>query len=403
MPQDFDNIYLGPSLSSGSLLFLFFFKKKIDLIKCLRKLNPYDYSSNIPNSELQYFEYLKTKYNVSGYNPDGSLLNLSEETLGIARIGWLKHVCSAISPLYSVMNDYALSHKIVDEARGVIYCYVPKASSTSWKSFFMVSNNLSYKTLLESSMIPNDSLGHYVEGFEFKILSNLVMSDDNYEARKYLKFMFVRNPISRLMSAYRSKFEWKNEYFISRYRNYIELLASSNSSEIGGQNFDAVFKTGEQSNNNNNNENVTFLKFVKFLLNIRYLRNESLREYLVNEHWRPYSDICAPCSRGLDFIGKQESLVQDVKKILGLTGWDTLNYNPFKQYFPFNLGDAHSRTLIDMFRSKTISRDYSDHESVLLESLPEDLLVSLIGFYKYDYLLFYPLDPLFRKYINRLA
>ncbi|CAK9290051.1 unnamed protein product [Gordionus sp. m RMFG-2023] len=361
---------------------------------------------------MRYFEYLKTKYNVSGYNTDEHL-NLSEETLGFDRIGWLKHACSTISPLYSAMNDYARSHQIVDEARGIMYCYVPKASSTSWKSFFMVSNNLSYKTLLESSMIPNDSLGHYVEGFKFKILSNLVMSDDNYESRKYLKFMFVRNPISRLISAYRSKFEWKNEYFIARYGSYIELLASSNSSEIGGKNFKAGFKTREQSNDNNNG-NVTFLKFVKFLLNIRYLRNERLREYLMNEHWRPYSDICAPCSRGLDFIGKQESLVQDVKKILELTGWDTLDYNPFKQYFSFsegggdhnissnNLSDADSRTLIDLRKNKKIPRDYSDRERELLQSLPEDLRLGLITFYKYDYLLFYPLDPLFRIHLPRL-
>ncbi|CAK9290106.1 unnamed protein product [Gordionus sp. m RMFG-2023] len=310
------------------------------------------------------------------------------------------------------MNDYAQSHQIVDEARGVMYCYVPKASSTSWKSFFMVSNNLSYKTLLESSMTPNNSFGPYVDGFKFRILSNLVMNGDNYEARKYLKFMFVRNPIGRLMSAYRSKFEWKNEYFIARYGSYIELLASNNLSEIGGKNFDAVFKPGKLSYNN---ESVTFLKFVKFLLNIRYLRNETSREYLMNEHWRPYSDICAPCSHGLDFIGKQESLVRDVKKILELTGWDTLDYNPFKQYFTFiedggdhyissnNLSDAHSRTLIDLRKNNTISRDYSDYDEMLLQSLPEDLRVGLISLYKSDYLLFYPLDPLFRKYLHRLV
>ncbi|XP_065323762.1 carbohydrate sulfotransferase 11-like [Gordionus sp. m RMFG-2023] len=337
-------------------------------------------------------------------------LNSTGEVPGEDRVSWLRHACETVFPLPTVNDKYTQFHQIIDKVRNVMYCYVPKASSTSWKSLFMVSNNLAYKKFFETSLTNGDSIGPYVERYRFNKLSN-VTQNGSFETKKYLKFVFVRNPINRILSAYRSKFVWKNKYFVNHYERYIKVLAHRNSSEISDENFDVI-----KAMYDNKEVNVTFLEFVQFIINIPYVRDVKLQEYLMNEHWRPISDICAPCTYGLDFIGKQETLVEDVTKIMGLTTWNTLNYNPFKTLFPpidddaegdmssNNLESESSQavTSINLRQKKIVIRNFTDYEKVLIESLPEDVLIRLIRLFRYDYLFFYPSDPLYLKYLHRL-
>ena len=51
----------------------------------------------------------------------------------------------------------------------------------------------------------------------FKRLSNYTLLEINEKLKTYDKFIVVRHPFERLLSAYRNKFEHKNEYFQSRF------------------------------------------------------------------------------------------------------------------------------------------------------------------------------------------
>lgn len=55
----------------------------------------------------------------------------------------------------------------------------------------------------------------------FKRLSNYTMLEINEKLKTYDKFIIVRHPLERLLSAYRNKFENKNEYFQSRFGKHI--------------------------------------------------------------------------------------------------------------------------------------------------------------------------------------
>uniref|UniRef100_A0AC11DSG2 Carbohydrate sulfotransferase 12 n=1 Tax=Ovis aries TaxID=9940 RepID=A0AC11DSG2_SHEEP len=126
--------------------------------------------------------------------------------------------------------------------------------------------------------------------------------------KKYTKFLFVRDPFVRLISAFRSKFELENEEFyqkfavpmLRRYSNHTSLPASVSEA------FSAGLK-------------VSFADFIQYLLDPH---TEKLAPF--NEHWRQAHRLCHPCQIDYDFVGKLETLDQDAAQLLRLLKVDSL-------------------------------------------------------------------------------
>lgn len=203
--------------------------------------------------------------------------------------------------------NYELNHLIVDDRHGVIYCYVPKVACTNWKRVMIVlSESLldrgsPYRDPLD---IPREHVHNTSTHLTFnkfwrrygKFSRHLM----KVKLKKYTKFLFVRDPFVRLISAFRSKFELENEEFYRKfavpmlrlYANHTSLPASVSEA------FSAGLK-------------VSFANFIQYLLDPH---TEKLAPF--NEHWRQVYRLCHPCQIDYDFVGKLETLDEDAAQLL---------------------------------------------------------------------------------------
>jgi chondroitin 4-sulfotransferase 11 len=69
------------------------------------------------------------------------------------------------------------------------------------------------------------------------------------------------------------------------------------------------YRPGASEHSLQNGDDVRFEEFVQFLLDSRVKR-------VLDIHWRPYYQICHPCLMQYDFIGKYETLDEDVNFVL---------------------------------------------------------------------------------------
>ena len=119
--------------------------------------------------------------------------------------------------------------------------------------------------------------------------SHLRPEEIRYRLQHYFKFLFVRDPLERLLSAYRNKFgeirEYQQRYGAEIVRRY---RAGAGPSPAG--------------------DDVTFPEF------LRYLVDEDPEH--MNEHWMPVYHLCQPCAVHYDFVGSYERLEADANQVL---------------------------------------------------------------------------------------
>ena len=195
------------------------------------------------------------------------------------------------------------SNIYVNDEFGFLFCRVPKVGITNWKRLlvYLLQRDKTNSYVLR---IPEMAVhvGRFRQLLESTLLSTYSPSEVQYRLKNYLKIMFVRHPLDRLLSAYRSKFtrpthdNVKNfyrtygKYIISRYRQ----TPSPISLELGAD--------------------VKFDEFLRFV-------SETRRGH--NAHWAPYVNQCFPCEVGYDFIGRYETMTDDANFLLDL--WNVTN------------------------------------------------------------------------------
>ena len=110
----------------------------------------------------------------------------------------------------------------------------------------------------------------------------------------YFKYLFVREPLGRLLSAFKDK-------FIGRDMNVSRLSRNAIVNAYRPQDF---YASGENL--------VSFPEFIK------YFSDDVER----NQHWRQYEKLCHPCVINYDFIGHLETLEEDAALLLKMAGID---------------------------------------------------------------------------------
>ena len=178
---------------------------------------------------------------------------------------------------------------VIDQAK-VVYCAIPKVASTEWREALSVELG---HGRIRGKKAQNRTLWKHLNEYSNQNIT---------EKLKYYKFLFVREPFSRLLSAYKSKFLAGNEYYLKTY----------------GRQIIRTFRKQAKEHANNTGNDVTFLEFVKYISVTRFY----------DEHWRPYNDICHMCSVNYDFIGHLETIEEDAPFLLKELGID--NYVTFK-------------------------------------------------------------------------
>ncbi|XP_032654930.1 carbohydrate sulfotransferase 9 [Chelonoidis abingdonii] len=234
-----------------------------------------------------------------------------------------------------------VSRIYVEDRHKILYCEVPKAGCSNWKRILMVLNGLASSAY----SISHDAV-HY--GKHLKKLDSYDLKGIQTRLNTYTKTIFVRDPMERLVSAFRDKFEHPNSYYHPVFGKAIIKKYRLNARE-------EALKTGS---------GVKFKEFVQYLL-------DSQRPVGMDIHWEQISKLCYPCLINYDFIGKFETLEEDANYFLQLIG------APAELKFP-NFKDRHSS---DERTNMEVVRQY-------LKLLSDTERQLTYDFYYLDYLMF---------------
>ena len=206
----------------------------------------------------------------------------------------------------STAKDLDFSQFIVLEKYKLVYCTVPKVACTVWKQILA---NLEGFNI--TSGVHKKTLG------KLKLLSNYPNEDRIKILKTYKKFMFVREPFERLLSAYKDcfwgKFKRRDEFW-KHYREAIRsVLVKSSSLDIDV-----------------NTDNTTFEQFATYLV-LRWKKGG-----LFQDHWREQHKLCHPCQVQFDYVGHYETLQDDAQYVLRKTKLD--DKVVFPEWKPTNTG-----------------------------------------------------------------
>ena len=224
------------------------------------------------------------------WNKPGYVLILQTQAL---RETNLVNVCTKFSEIQPTPNFTKARHLLVDDRLRYIFCYTPKVACTTWKRILLMMTGK--MTVNRSEDIARSDV--HSRSFMKRHLPSLNSyrpDEIEYRINHYFKFMFVRDPFERLVSAYLDKFVRTNTFQKTIGRDIIKLYRPDATTEALNEGSD-----------------VTFQEFVRYILDER---TRTIRPF--NEHWRPLHQLCYPCYIKYDFIGKFETLHEDAKYVL---------------------------------------------------------------------------------------
>ncbi|XP_033116129.1 carbohydrate sulfotransferase 10-like [Anneissia japonica] len=183
----------------------------------------------------------------------------------------------------------------INDEYKLLYCFTPKVASTSWKRLLLVLNGFMNST--------DDLPQHVVNRAgmnSFQYLEERSPKDVKYILSSYTKFMFTRNPFSRVLSAFRNKLAPDTNFSQTDiWRDKLGYYLST-------------LYTNETKGDTQTSYNLTFMDFVHFLTD----PDQTDHKHWKNPHWGYQYQRCRPCEIEYDVIGKFESLQEDARYIM---------------------------------------------------------------------------------------
>ncbi|KAE8297364.1 Carbohydrate sulfotransferase 8 [Larimichthys crocea] len=312
-------------------------------------------SSQIPPMQFPHFEEMRQTATPGSQEQDMSTLNVSKRQLSSssasgsffpdmqeARRKLMKEVCAKYkSSISKTITQHHVKNLFVEDKYKLLYCQVPKAGCSNWKRTLMVLAGQARN----AQSIKHDTVH---DGQHVKRLDVFSHPEIMRRLETYTKIIFVREPLERMVSAYRDKFENPNIYYHSSFGiPIISKYRANPSSE--------ALKTGD---------GVTFKEFVQYLLDVH-------RPVGMDIHWEQMNQLCNPCLINYDFIGKFENMKEESNFVLRLSGAPP----------NITLPSFKDRNPNDMRTSVQITEKYFSQVSMLERQRVYDL-------YYMDYLMF---------------
>ena len=213
---------------------------------------------------------------------------------------------------------------VVDEKHKLMFCYIPKVACSSWKWLLVA---LQGKYDIDEFVGPRIHLGAFQRSNGIVPLERYSNEDIKYRLKHYKKVIAVRNPVSRIVSAYNSKFipqvnergkfvchfcggKGKKILEATRYKNttlppkYEDTSRYKFDSDHTNYTWDDVEKA-------NFGALVTLEEFLQWSM------NKSLKR-----HWDTFNEMCNPCGINYDYIVKMETIKDDSYFLMPLL-WNT--------------------------------------------------------------------------------
>jgi len=198
---------------------------------------------------------------------------------------------------FSYLKRVNWHYMYVAHKQSLVWCKVPKAGSSTW----------TYNFLKLAGLNTNSTKIHAVlRNYYPKQQSHRVFKDK-------FKFMVVRHPFERILSAYRDKLEdisrdleARNGYYYTTYGKHIV-------SEFRNKK-----KPVNTNTNYTKNSNVTEAVEPTWREFITYIINTDPTKF--DEHWMPISMLCSSCVVRYNVIAKMETFAEDTQFILEEAG-----------------------------------------------------------------------------------
>ena len=230
---------------------------------------------------------------------------------GLARAEFLRQKCQS-----SKGFKRSISVRVsLDEHYRLLFCPMCKMASTFWTRVFkMLKKNRQTdgKTLLTPYDVPISQAPPAHTIVKLK-------ASDNYHSAEvdgFFKFLFIRDPYSKIFSAFVDKIVGPNPYFWKYYGiNAISRFRKDRSEKCGSD--------------------VRFDEFVKYIVHMYKTRNS------LECHVDTF-DICGPCEMNYTYIGKMETFKEDTYAILS-----HLKQEATIEVFRINFTDFHADDAIE--------------------------------------------------------
>ena len=211
-------------------------------------------------------------------------------------------------------DSHEYQHLLYDDKKKIVFCYVPKVGCSKWKYTFLLLNGIISFT---AKRLPESILK------KTKKLSDLPPLQRKRRLVEYYKYVFIRNPMERVVSAYRNKiakplnFSLISSKFEEAYK--VKILKALRLKE-----FNEWVKNGK--------EGTMYPTFSEF---VQYLNMENLKK--VNEHFQPIIYLCHPCAINYNFYGNFKLLPSDADTLvemfkLNSSYYDNKSYISHKLY-----------------------------------------------------------------------
>ena len=229
-----------------------------------------------------YQSYLTTRLDTTIITNIGlSNISISNSCLTTPRQEYIRHACANSHIANSVHLDYL----ITDDHHRVLYCFIPKVGCTSFKSMMVANIGIQVSRAWFNVK--------YLNSIGLKQLSQYSAEDISMRIKNYFKFMVVRHPFDRLVSAYQQKFggHRNSHNFSPKYKNVIK------------DHFGDITKVDSQGN--------VLLSWPQFL---ELVATEPERFY--NEHWAKYEHLCNPCMTNYSHVVYMETMSDDLDIVL---------------------------------------------------------------------------------------
>eukprot|EP00189_Rhodosorus_marinus_P000114 CAMPEP_0113956450 /NCGR_PEP_ID=MMETSP0011_2-20120614/2075_1 /TAXON_ID=101924 /ORGANISM="Rhodosorus marinus" /LENGTH=548 /DNA_ID=CAMNT_0000966611 /DNA_START=50 /DNA_END=1696 /DNA_ORIENTATION=- /assembly_acc=CAM_ASM_000156 len=188
----------------------------------------------------------------------------------------------------SILASPLASRLIVSETLKAMYCPLPKIACSNWKSLFRKLEGFKdYKNLALAHDKANSGLKYLKDYTEEEALKMV-------QDPEWLKFVFVRDPASRLLSAYLDKFdrrELDSPEFIKFFDQLLGFQYRKNAVELFMPSFEEF---------------------------IMYVGRQN--DFDMNEHWAPQVYLCQMDKFPYDFVGRFENYDADAFAVLDALG-----------------------------------------------------------------------------------
>ncbi|KAH3700821.1 hypothetical protein DPMN_075801 [Dreissena polymorpha] len=247
-----------------------------------------------------------------------------------------KNVCTVANIKTDTQRRNSRLHVIA--GKRVVFCPVEKVGSTFWRRVFYIltaPDQAKYHNPYDvpiKSALENDRRLFTLSGNDDRVLKDGAFS-----------FLFVRNPFSRLLSAYIDKLVSPNPTYwkvwgapaVTAFRKRDDARRAVR--YIRGKPIKRRFITGHD---------VTFAEFLKLVIN----NEQTLKQ--TDPHLISVKRGCKPCASNFKYIGKMESFAEDAFFIMDKLGLNFTRANYTEKFGNLTTDDAITDSIRSPFSWK---------------------------------------------------